>query len=89
MKSICCAALLKDNAPDSELYRHGFESTREQQFLIFTKAITKRIIASTILQAKHIRQFIVNSNKRHYPTVTRQVGNFYIFATSTLRKTCL
>ena len=33
-KSISRAALLKDNAPDSEPLRHWFESTVEQQFLL-------------------------------------------------------
>ena len=28
-----------DKAPDSELYRHGFESTGEQQFLLITTII--------------------------------------------------
>ena len=36
MKSICRAALLKDNAPDSEPLRHWFESTMEQQLLLTT-----------------------------------------------------
>ena len=36
-KSICYAALLNDNAPDSELYQQGFESTGDQKFLISTQ----------------------------------------------------
>ena len=32
MKSICRAALLNDNAPDSELYRTEFESQRSSNF---------------------------------------------------------
>ena len=34
-KSICRAALLNDKAPDSEFYRHGFESTREAAIFDF------------------------------------------------------
>ena len=37
IKPICREALLKDNAPDSKLFRHGFDSsTGEQQLLIST-----------------------------------------------------
>ena len=36
METICRAAVLNDNAPDSEPLRHWFESTVEQQFLLFT-----------------------------------------------------
>ena len=36
MKSISRAALLKDNAPDSELYRTRVRVTGEQQFLLTT-----------------------------------------------------
>ena len=36
MKSICRAALLKDNAPDSGLYRTRVRVTEEQQFFLTT-----------------------------------------------------
>ena len=36
MKSICRAALLNDNAPDSELYRTRVRVFGEQQFLLTT-----------------------------------------------------
>ena len=41
MKSICRAALLNDNAPDSELYRTRVRVFGEQQFLLTTLVIVR------------------------------------------------